>query len=189
MDYLHDVFLSYKRHSLTLEWTRRVHQQLRFWLTEELGRDAGFFIDEDSIETGERWPERLREGLLRSRCMVSIWSPSYFNSDWCMSEWRSFRAREDRLGLKSHGLIAPVRFGDGEFFPEEAQKVQWIDVAPYTSLLPAFWESSRALELEDRVKELARDVAKIVRKAPPFEDWPIIEAPGLALAKIGLAKL
>ena len=147
------------------------------------------FVDEDSIDTGERWPESLKDGLRLSRCMVSVWSASYFNSDWCMSEWKSFREREDRLRLRSHGLIAPMRFGDGEFFPEEARTVQWMDVAPYTSLLPAFWTSHRALELEDRLKELAKDVAKIVNSAPPFQDWPVVEAPGLALAKIELAKL
>ena len=45
------------------------------------------------------------------------------------------------------------------------------------------------MELEDRLKEFAGAVAKIVRRAPQFEDWPIVEAPGLALAKIELAKL
>jgi hypothetical protein len=176
-DYAHDVFFSYKRHSLTLEWTRRVHRQLQFWLTQELGRDAGIFVDEDSIDIGDRWPERLKKGLLLSRCMVSVWSPSYFSSAWCMSEWRSFRQREEHLGLQSHGLIAPMRFGDGEHFPDEARQVQWLDVGPFTSLLPAFWTSHRALELEDRLKGLAKSVAKIVNGAPPFENWPIVEAP------------
>jgi hypothetical protein len=30
-DYQYDVFFSYKRHSLTLEWTREVHKRLQFW--------------------------------------------------------------------------------------------------------------------------------------------------------------
>jgi len=30
-DYVYDVFFSYKRHSLTLEWTRWVYTRLRFW--------------------------------------------------------------------------------------------------------------------------------------------------------------
>jgi len=188
-DYSHDVFFSYRRHSLTLDWTRGVHRRLQFWLTQELGRDAKVFVDEDSIETGDRWPDKLKEGLRQSRCMVCVWSPSYFHSDWCVSEWRSFLAREERLGLQSHGLIAPMRFHDGEHFPSEAREVQWTDVAPYTSTLPAFWASQRALELEDRLKEFAASVAKLVRRAPQFEDWPIVEAPGLALAKIELAKL
>jgi hypothetical protein len=30
-DYEFDVFFSYKRHSLTLDWTRGVHRRLQFW--------------------------------------------------------------------------------------------------------------------------------------------------------------
>jgi hypothetical protein len=55
-------------------------------------------------------------------------------------------------GLASHGLIAPLRFHDGEHFPLEAQAVQQMDVSPYTSTLQAFWTSPKALELEDSLK-------------------------------------
>jgi hypothetical protein len=91
VDYKFDVFFSYKRNSLTLDWTRMVHQRLRFWLSEEINRDAILFVDEDCIETGDRWPQKLREALALSRCMVCVWSPSYFRSSWCVSEWASFR--------------------------------------------------------------------------------------------------
>jgi hypothetical protein len=189
-DYEYDVFFSYKRHNLTLEWTRSVHRRLQFWLSQEVGREAKLFVDEDCIETGERWPERLRESLKQSRCMVAVWSPMYFQSDWCVSEWRSFLEREKRLSMVSHGLIAPVRFHDGEHFPQEAREVQWTDVAQYTSTLPAFWASPRALDLEDKLKELAQSVAKIIRSAPPFApDWPIVEAPAAGSEKIELARL
>src|SRR5215469_7664187 len=99
-DYEYDVFLSYKRHNLTLDWTRGVHRRLQFWLTEELGgREAKLFMDEDTIEVGDRWPEKLRDGIRFSRCMVCVWSASYFQSDWCVSEWKSFLAREQRLNM------------------------------------------------------------------------------------------
>jgi len=190
-DYKYDVFFSYKRHSLTLEWTRGVHQRLQLFLNDEIGdRPASLFVDEDCIETGDRWPEKLRESLKLSRCMVCVWSPSYFQSDWCVSEWHSFLAREKRLNLGSHGLIAPIQYHDGDHFPREAQEVQWTDVAPYTSTVPAFWASQRALELEDRLKELAHSVAKIVKSAPPFApDWPIVEAQAAGSGKIELARL
>jgi hypothetical protein len=98
-----------------------VHKRLQFWLMQELGgREPKLFVDEDNIETGDRWPDSLRDALKASRCMVCVWSPSYFQSSWCVSEWRRFLARERRLNLHSHGLIAPLRFHDGEHFPEEA---------------------------------------------------------------------
>jgi hypothetical protein len=190
-DYEYDVFFSYKRHKLTLGWTREVHRRLQFWLTQEVGREIRMFVDEDSIETGERWPERLRESLKLSRCMVCIWSAPYFLSDWCLSEWASFREREKRLNMTSHGLIAPIRFHDGEHFPPEAREVEWTDFSPYAFTVPAFWTSSKAQELEELLKEeLVRSVAKIIKSAPPFDpDWPVVEVPAGGSAKIELARL
>jgi hypothetical protein len=190
-DYVYDVFFSYRRHGLTAEWTRQVRARLMFWLTQELGgREPELFVDEDGIETGDRWPDTLRQALRLSRCMVCVWSPSYFQSRWCVSEWKSFLARERLLGPQSHGLIAPMRFHDGEHFPEEAQVVEWTDIAAYTSTMPAFWASQRALELEDRLKEFAASVAHMIQRAPAFQaDWPLEESPALAVPKIELAKL
>jgi len=92
--------------------------------------------------------------------------------------------------MESHGLTAPMRFQDGEHFPEEARNVQWADFAPCTSTIPQFWASQRALELEDRLKEFGARVARIIGRAPKFRaDWPIYETPALAAPRIGLAKL
>lgn len=189
-DYEHDVFFSYKRHDLMLDWNRQVTNRLRFWLTQELGREASMFVDETHIEAGDRWPDKLREALRLSRCMVCVWTPPYFNSDWCVSEWKSFLARERRAGMQAHGLIAPLKIHDGEHFPPEAKEVQWEDVSLYTATVPAFWSSVRALELEDRIKSFAVSVAKIIGNAPPFEaDWPVVDALGTPFPNIGLAKL
>ena len=130
IDYKYDVFFSYKRHELTLDWTRQVRKRFEFWLSQELGtREASIFVDEDCIETGEEWPTALAEALKHSRCMVCVWSPSYFQSAWCINEWRSFLQREAILGAPKFRLIAPMKFHDGEHFPEEAQKTNWIDVS------------------------------------------------------------
>jgi hypothetical protein len=190
-DYEYDVFFSYKRHDLTLDWTRQVHTRLRFWITQELGvPEVRMFIDEENIETGDRWPQKLRDALRLSKCMVGVWSPAYFQSSWCFSEWESFRERERRLAMQSHGLIAPLRFHDGEHFPEEARVVQWTDVAPYTSTVPAFWTSPRAIELEDVLKAFASQVAHMIRRAPEFDvNWPVVETRGMKVPTIGLARL
>lgn len=190
-DYEYDVFFSYKRHNLTLEWTRQVAQQFKHWLSEELGgRPAKIFVDEDCIELGDEWPEALKLAVRRSRCMVCIWSPSYFQSSWCVSEWRSFLEREKLAKVRPHGLIAPLKFHDGEFFPEEARRVEWVDVSPYAVTVPAFWASAKAIELEGEIKKFARKVAAIIGNAPAFRaDWPIVEQPGTPTPQIPLARL
>jgi hypothetical protein len=190
VSYKYDVFFSYKRRALTLDWTRQVHRQLELWLSEELNRSAEIFVDTEQIESGMRWPHVLQDALRTSRCMGCVWSPSYFQSGWCVSEWKSFRKREDQVGCGSHGLIAPLRFHDGEHFPEEAQLIQQTDVSAYKSTLPAFWNSPRALELEDTLKLFARTVSKIIHRAPPFRpDWPIADHDGLPAPRIELSRL
>jgi len=78
-------------------------------------------------------------------------------------------------------------------FPRKLRTVQWTDVADYTLTVPSFWrspDSHRAVELEQRLKELAVSVARIVRRAPPFEpDWPVEAVPILETPEIGLGKL
>jgi hypothetical protein len=189
-DYEYDVFFSYKRHRETAEWTRNVRKYLTLWLSEEIQGPVKIFVDEETIETGDRWPEKIKDGLKSSRCMVSLWSPLYFQSNWCVSEWKSFMEREKNLDLAPHGLIAPVRFHDGEHFPAEAKLVQALDLREYASALPAFWNSPRSLELEDKIKDLARSVAAILGRVPAFRpNWPVIEAAGVFPPIIPLGRL
>ncbi len=177
-DYKYDVFLSYKRHEMILPWITQVKDLLHFYLADELdGRDVKFFFDTDSIEVADHWPDRLREGLKASKCMIGIWSPSYFyGSRWCVSEWQSFLAREKMLNMGIGGLVAPITVNDGERFPQEAKNVQQENFNAYYTPLRSFWESPDALEMNSRLKKFAEKVAKIIMNAPPFDpDWPIIE--------------
>ncbi len=190
-DYEYDVFFSYRRHSQSQEWTRQVAARLRFFLSQELGgKDVRMFVDEEEIHVGQKWPERLQLALRKSKCLVCVWSPMYFQSAWCYSEWRSFREREKVLGLTGHDLIAPLKFHDGEHFPDEAKNVQWTDVSAFTSTLPAFWATERALELEDRLKVFSVSVRDLVKRAPAYrDDWPVVAVDGLDQPNIELMKL
>jgi len=191
-DYEYDVFFSYKRHDLTRNWTKKVHELFRFWLTQELGKpDLRMFFDEESIETGQPWPLVLSEALKHSRCMVCIWSPLYFQSSWCLTEWRSFLERERLAELPRYGLIAPMRFHDGEQYPEEAKNTQSVDVTRFATTLPGFWDTSRAIELEEQLKNLAIAVARMIAGAPAFRpSWPIVSTePHVPLPQIVLERL
>jgi hypothetical protein len=108
-DYEYDVFFSYKKDPLITEWIANVVSRLEFWLTQELGgRPARIFIDRDHIEIGDRWPDALRHALRHSRSMAAIWSPSYFHSQWCVSEWKSFLARGN-AGWTRHPRVDRAR--------------------------------------------------------------------------------
>lgn len=180
--YDYDVFVSYKREprdkQLVTPWLRQVLDRIEFWLRQELGgTGVKIFFDEDSIEIGNDWPDEIRAALMSARCLLPVWSPEYFNSSWCVAEWRSFTRRERLLaerGAKPGRLIAPIKFHDGRWFPPEAARVQQLDLSPYTATTRAFWETQRADELDQRIIRFAASLARIVSEAPPYEaNWPI----------------
>ncbi len=188
MDYKHDIFFSYKRDPLTLDWHRWVKDRIVLWLKQEMGgRKIDCFMDEQ-IHVGEHWPESLQSALRHSRCLVTVWSPEYFQSAWCVSEWKTFLERERMI--QQQGLIAPLQYHDGDHFPVEARLVQWTDVRSFTSSAPAFYNTVRAMELEDKLKLFASDVARLLQSTPAFDPaWPIIPAPALQPPSIGLPRL
>lgn len=121
--YLHDIFLSYPRNSFVEGWVRKL---LLPTLEAELAhvlpdREPQIFIDSD-IRAGECWPAALRDALLRSRCLIAVWSAQYFRSRWCLAEWRSMHART--AGHPKPRLVLPLIVRDGANFPEEAQLTQ-----------------------------------------------------------------
>ena len=176
-DYEFDVFLSYKRHERVMHWVEEVYGHIDFWLEQELGgRPTKIFFDKNTIETGANWPDDLKIGAKKSRCMVGIWSPSYFRSKWCIAEWQSFYQRQLLLTDHQHNIILPMRFHDGDMFPSEAQNIQSIDVRKYTFISPSFWNTTKSVELEELIKQLCSNIAKSIRNAPPFDPtWPTPE--------------
>lgn len=179
-DYQYDVFVSYPREAyarkLISPWLRGVIDRIEYWLRQELeGREPRVFLDEVSIEVGSHWPSLLEEALRTTRCLLPIWSPAYFQSPWCRAEWQSFLAREQTLGRETGSLIVPIRFHDGEWFPEEAQAVQQLDVSALTATTKAFWKTKRADELDQLLRGFAWDLARAVKSAPAFDpSWPVI---------------
>src|ERR1700751_3134899 len=45
------------------------------------------FIDQKNLETGVRGPDALADIHAKSKVLIPVLIPAYFNSDWCV--WRS----------------------------------------------------------------------------------------------------
>jgi hypothetical protein len=97
-DYQYDVFFSYKRHSLTLDWTRQVHLQLELWLGEELNRPANIFVDTAQIETGMRWPVFCRMLCEHHAAWFVFGRPLTFNRVGVFPNGRAFSGAKSNLG-------------------------------------------------------------------------------------------
>lgn len=179
MSYQYDAFFSYKRDPQSDRWHEIVKEKLKFWLGMELNRPSDsitIFFDTEEIRTGARWQTKLSDALKRSKCIACVWSLYYFQSRWCVSEWRTFRDREQ---LFNRELVLPASFHDGKHFPPEARDSKFLDFSDYTSTIPSsLWNSELALEFENkRLKVFARDLASLINNAPPFQDdFPVTEA-------------
>ena len=116
----------------------------------------------------------MGSALLTSKCLIGIWSPLYFQSKYCVSEWQTFLKREE---LYNRELIIPASYHDGQHFPSAARDSQFDDFSNFTSIMARFWETDRAVEFDLRkLKAFAKDAAILIRNAPPFDDhFPLIE--------------
>ena len=175
MAYEYDVFFSYKRDPQSDDWHRKVKEKLDFYLRMELARPTlSVFFDTEEISTGLYWKIKLADAAKKSRCLVGIWSPLYFQSKWCLSEWQTFRERER---LWNCNVVVAASYHDGKHFPADAQAKQLMDFSDYTSTMSGFWTTTRAVDFEPKLMKFAADAAKIIRAVPDYDDsFPIAEA-------------
>ncbi len=172
-DYEYHLFMSYSRSGDVPEWLyNHFLPVLRNRLDAVLPEEPQLFIDKD-IEKGSDWPETLSNALHRSCYLLAILTPRYFRSEWCLAEWQTMRARENQIKTTTKNnvprLIYPIVFSDGEHFPEEAKRMQWrTEMHQYAYPYPQFRKTERYLVFHDVVGEIADELAKKLKLAPPW---------------------
>ena len=178
--YTHDVFLSYTACAPVGPWVRDAfYPKLKEWLTASLPKAPKIFIDRE-IEVGAAWPKKLEEALIQSKVMVCIWAPPYFGSKWCMAEWKTMRRlaeisrRELGTDAPNGGLVYPIRFFDGDSFPQEARKVEHnTKFMNFTALTPRQLLVSKGFVTE--VQQVADTLSRWINKAPqPSPNWKAV---------------
>jgi len=183
--YKHHVFVSYARSGDIPGW---LHTHFVPVLTNRLeailDEDPDIFVDQ-KIEVGTDWPDVLDEALNQSCCMIAVWSPKYFRSKWCLAEWETMLAREEKLGLKSNGspgLVYPVVYSGGKSFPEIARRTQQrVDLSGYAYPYPQFRNTDKFLAFHDKVSEIADDLQQWLDNVPPWSpDWERIKKPEMS---------
>jgi hypothetical protein len=166
MDYLYDVFISYRRHPEWTPWTREhIRTLLDAYLTQDLGKSPAIFVDE-RIEPGADWPHRLGDALARSRVMVAIFSGDYFGSAWCLHELDLMYGR--LLRCAGSTLIIPVIGHDGNLIPVEIARIQPFDLSPFRNT-DLQRRTPRYEQFSEAVKALSPHVATAIGTAQPFD--------------------
>lgn len=90
---------------------------------------AGFF-DGTGIEPGESWPDSLGQSLSTCHVMICLYSPAYFDSEYCGKEWEVFRSRVRAKYKDNPPLILPIMFYPPEDvmpLPEAVADIQYIN--------------------------------------------------------------
>ncbi|SCX26052.1 hypothetical protein DSM25558_3919 [Agrobacterium sp. DSM 25558] len=179
MSYQWDVFLSYPRSQQVLPWIEKHFLPLlQGQLENLLDYEPKIFVD-FAQATGVRWPNNIRDALLRSRVMVAIWTPPYFRSDWCMAEWESMLEREKYLYdsgvIQAKGLVYPVVFSDGKNFHPRAKDTMHKDLSHLNYRHDCFRDSPKYLEFDDAIRAIAEELEGHISAAPNWNSaFPII---------------
>jgi hypothetical protein len=173
MSYQNDIFFSYKRDPQTDDWYHQVEAKIRLWVGLELGYEPKIWVDRRSIQAGTKHTPEIRSALKQSRVMVSFWSPLYFRSLWCMTEWKTFLHRGEKYATP---LVLPASVHDGDTFPDEARDTQYHKFNDFFKSCPIFWKEQGALQFEDQLKAFSMRLAQMIMQSPPFEDFDVIEA-------------
>jgi hypothetical protein len=181
--YEYDVFISYSSAGSAPKWLRNnFYQKFMDCLHDQVAPAPRVFLDK-GMARGVHWPAELQKALRHSKIMIAVLSPPYFESPWCLAEWRSMRARENLLGLASpqcpQGLIYPLLYSDSENFPdEEGLQRAWWNFKELALPDKVFQESRDWLLFHQRVCDVARDVVELVKQVPDWRpDWPVIDVP------------
>jgi len=193
--YEYDLFLSYKRAGNVPSWVENhFYPLLQDALTDLRPVPPRIFLDTRQ-EVGVRWPDNLAYALRQSRYMVAVWSVPYFQSPWCMAEWKSMLKRERILGIggKDHplGLVYPVVFADGDSFPKQARDVQArMDLKRWAIPFPSFRETSVYSQFFDAVRGIAETLAARLDQAPAWRpNWPVVRPPPTPRGRLPQARL
>lgn len=178
--YRYHVFVSYTSDPPVGRWVHNHFKgKLEEWLRGQGIPKPKIFIDKTSIATGSYWETEILSALNDSCCLVAVCSPSYFESEFCLTEFHTILERQKKIGLKPaagrHPLIFPIRYSDGKYFPAKYQKLQFYDMERFGCPDPIFRKDIKYVQFDEAVKSLCVELVERVRNAPEWQaDWPVV---------------
>jgi hypothetical protein len=188
-------FLSYARHRRSAEdeagtadpdrWTRQFFDDLTFEVTEltTLARDSRPGFMDREVRVGQEWRRHISEALAACRVFLPLYTPRYFTSLSCASEWYLFQARQSAheltSGIRPEAIIPVwwVPMPDGQL-PAAAKALQFDHHAlgeAYARL--GFLQLIRVNRFKDEyqlaIHALAREVVRVALNGAPQVATPV----------------
>jgi hypothetical protein len=95
----HDLFVSYARAELA--WVEAFRVALSQGVLEKIGAAPAIWQDIQNIRFGQDWPEEIQKAIHETAVFLAIWSPAYYQSEWCAREHDTFAPKGSLDGLKA----------------------------------------------------------------------------------------
>jgi hypothetical protein len=178
--YVYDVFLSYSHAQKWPEWVEAHFLPIiEHWLSAELGRDVVIFRDRRNVEAGQQWAQEIEGALASSRTMISLWSKSYFQSEWCRHELGAILARADQLRSFGHSgeIVFPVAIHDSDpaDLPEPARALQRTKIQRFADPF-AHPKGQLRESLSQTLQGMCRQAARQIGELPDHTfAWPMAD--------------
>lgn len=181
MDYEFDVFVSYRRGerleaggAFKIEaeglWVHNVFLAEFRSRLEQKCPEPRIAIDTD-IPPGANWEQTLQRWVLRSKCLVAVWSAPYFFSEYCRSEFHTVLRRQLELEAEGSAVkpVVPLVWADGKNFDDEARAIQYRkDFSEFAPFKKPIEDEDRRARFVTALDELCADVERAVDSAPPL---------------------
>jgi hypothetical protein len=91
------------------------------------------FYDREGVTTGRDWMDKIGEALLNNRVLVCVYSPGFFQRQFCGQEFAMFLMRDDEV----------------RYVPGTGERGQEFQLRGVRNILPIVWEAERFLKRKD----------------------------------------
>jgi hypothetical protein len=179
----------------TLGWVTRFHQYLASYLTTNIGEDARIWRDE-RLRGNDIFANEIVKQFPKTAALVSILSPRYLESEWCMREVLEFcKIAQGKGGLIIDDkarvlriLLRPIPADRREQLPEvlkDALGYKFYQEAEDGHVLPLDPGFGSAEAYRRSIYLLAQDIAELIQK---LEEQPVGEEPAVSKPLVYLAE-
>jgi hypothetical protein len=135
-------------------------------VTMYIGKPFHIFLDVQQMRTGSKISDEIKKALNNSFLLITVLTPSYFQSNWCRFEYETFRERE-RI-LQRNDLILPIYYvaADEIDDPEKNSSNAWhsdLSSRNYFDWRDLRLQPKRAQNTMKAVSDLAMTIKNIIK--------------------------
>jgi hypothetical protein len=149
--------------ALTTRLAQRVTRKI-------INAEFAIWRDIKNIRTGQRWDDRIGEGVRQSRIFIVLMTPKWFESAYCRKEYQIFKEVEDGIGVGEY--VVPILAHDIE---NQLRRFDQEQRAIYEELKErqrrkVIATSFLALTLDQRevlIDEIAGDIEGMIERSRP----------------------